>query len=151
MSQASHNGHPESLRENVAELIGDIGSLAELQWQLFTLDAEKAWQRALWPLVTMGIALGIALGTVPVLLLGIGHGLVELFQISTAVAFLSVAAVFAIVAGITARIAVGRLRTSLESFRRSREELQQNVQWMRRVIQTRGRTERSPSAPGFAK
>jgi MFS superfamily sulfate permease-like transporter len=151
MSQASHNGHPESLRDNVAELISDVGSLAELQWQLFTLDAQQAWQRALWPLVIVGAALGIALGTVPVLLLGIAQVLVELFEISTAVAYISVAVVFAIIAGVTAKIAIARLRTATESFRRSREELRHNVQWMQRVIQTRGRTERSPMMPGLGR
>jgi hypothetical protein len=143
MVQASHNGHPESLRDNVAELFSDVGTLAELQWQLLTLDAQQAWQRALWPLVAAVVAGGIMLGAVPVLLLGIAHALVEGFGMSIALAYVIVAIVFLAAAAIGARIAIGTLRTSLESFRRSREELRHNVQWMRRVIQTRGRPERA--------
>jgi hypothetical protein len=148
MANASHNGHPESLRENVADVFSDVGNLAELQWQLFSLDAQQAWQRALWPLVSAAIAAGIMLGAVPVLLLGIGHGLVEWFGMSIALAYVCVAVVFLIAGAIVARLAIKRLRASLESFRRSREELQHNVQWMRRVIQRRGRPERAPAAPG---
>lgn len=150
-----HNGHPESLRSGAADLLNDVASLAELQWQLFAIDADQARGRALRPAVALALSVAVAvamvLGVVPVLLLGLAHLLIEYAAVPAPWAYLLVAAVTApvavVICGLIARWAVAKLTNAVTSFKRSRDELSANIQWMRRVVKAHGSHEGLGSPP----
>lgn len=142
MSHVSQNGHPESLKQSTAELLHDVGDLAELQWELLAIDAAEARRRARWPLVAIVLAVVVLLGMAPVLLLGLAELLVLYASFAAAWAYLLVAVVAAVAAAVTVKLSIDRLGQATASFGRSRDELKQNIQWMRSVIKAQGRAER---------
>lgn len=142
---AQHNGHQESLKQNFAEVLHDVGDLAELQWELLQADMEDARQRATGPLITLVVIAVIALGAVPVLLLSLGELLAYYAEWPTGWAYLLVVAITAVAIGITAKVAINRLGKATKTFQRSREELTANIRWMRQVVKAHGRPQRMPA------
>ena len=136
---ANNHASPLTLVGNIADFGNDIATLAELQAKLAVLDAKEATGRATLPAIALGAGLAIAIGSVPVLLIGLADLVAANSRLSAGSARL-------IVGGLTLALALGvgffGLRgsmASLDSFRRSKEELTRNLSWIRTVLVYSGR------------
>lgn len=149
--QTEMNGHGNdlragtALRENVAGLLHDGITLAELQAQLIAIDIQEMRTRSMRSLVLIGGAAILALGTVPVLLQGMGWALVNGAGWSAWAAFLTVAIVGLIIAAGVGWIGWVRLKAATEVLSRSKEELINNVDWVKKTLKQHS-SERPPRA-----
>jgi len=131
---------PGSLVGNIAEFGNDVATLAELQAKLAVFDAKDCLARATVPLIIVAAGAVLALGSIPVVLIGLADLIAASTRLSDGSARLLVGLVFLIGAGAAAFVALRASLRSLESFRRSNEELARNLSWIRTVLVHSGRT-----------
>jgi type IV secretory pathway VirB3-like protein len=135
-----HHANGVGVVGSIADFWTDMTTLVELQTKLTELDLKDSSQRALVPLGMVVAGLAVALGCVPVALLGIAAILASGLGMSPGLAMLLTAAVAIILAGLLLFVSARLLVRSLEPFRRSREELVRNLAWVRSVLIYRGRS-----------
>lgn len=138
--QATMNGHTNGkspatgVGHNLAGLSHDLIALVELQCQLVAVDAREATSRAILPIVMIAGATLLALGTMPVVLLGIGWALVNLAGFTHGAAFLTVSLIALIAAAGSALWGWTRLKAAIAVMKRSQRELTQNVRWVKQAL-----------------
>ena len=130
---------PGSMVGNIAEFGNDVVTLVELQAQLAAYDTKDCLGRATIPAVALAAGAVVALGTVPVILLGLADLIASAAQISVGATRLIVGLVTLGAAGAIGFLALRAVTSSLDSFRRTREELTRNVSWLRSVRVHSGR------------
>ena len=119
---------------NLAGLTHDLMTLGELQCQLIGVDLREGLSKSIVPGVILVGAVLLALGTMPVVLLGIGWSLVNLAGFSVGVTFLMVSLVALVVAGLAAWWGVTRLIDALSVLLRSQRELTENLSWVKKAL-----------------
>ncbi|MFG0295581.1 MAG: phage holin family protein [Maioricimonas sp. JB045] len=122
------------VKKNLAGLTHDLISLAELQAQLVAVDLRDSYSRSVVPAVLVVTALLLALGAMPVILLGIGWALVNLAGFGEGAAFLLVSLTAVGLAAATGWWGVQKLKASLGVLTRSRRELSENVWWIKQAL-----------------
>ena len=130
---------PFAVVSNLADFSNDIATLGELQAKLTALDAREAGSRAAIPLLILVAAAALAIGSIPVILIGLADWIASAAKISSGVAQLAVGLVALMVAVIGAFLGFRGAIRSLDSFRRSREEFVRNLSWIRTVLVYSGR------------
>lgn len=133
------NAPTEAVVGGVAEFGNDLAELAELQFKLVAIDVKEAVGRATLPAVVAAIAAVLALGALPVILMGLAQLLVDYANLRPGWAYLLVGVAVVALASIATLVVLPRLKASAESFRRSSEELTRNISWIRTVLVQRGR------------
>jgi hypothetical protein len=129
----------EGVFGNIAGFAGDVATLAELQAKLASHDLKDSISHATIP---AGIMVGggvLALGAIPVLLIGVGELLGPMLGLSHGGAMLAVAILAIVLAAGMFFFAMPALKRSFTSFQRSREELVRNIAWIKTVITYSGR------------
>lgn len=126
------------VREGVGELLHDIVSLSELQAQLLAVDARESMQKAQTPIVLLGAGMAVALGAVPVLLLGLAEALVLLLEWERAVAYPLSGLIGIVLGGGLVYAAWKQAEAVIAVFKRSQDELAENIRWIKYAL-TRGR------------
>lgn len=121
---------------NLAGMTHDLISLTELQCQLVAVDLEEATSKSLLPVILIAVAILLALGTMPVALLGIGWAFVTLGGYSEGTVFLMVSLVALVVAGGIGWLGVIQLRSAVAVMKRSQRELKENVRWVKQALLT---------------
>lgn len=137
VGQATMNGRQTGTRQvtrNVSELAHDVITLAELQAQLLACDLRDGKSRAIGPIVSMAAGLILALGTMPVLLMGIGWLLVNHAGWSEGAALLVAGGGGLVVSGGLAWFGWRRLKAALAIIARSRNELAENIRWLKGTL-----------------
>jgi hypothetical protein len=134
-----HSPLVEGVLGNLADFGSDVATLAELQAKLAVLDLKESAGKAMVPVSLVATAGALALGSLPVGLLGVAELLVTYAALGRGWAYLITSVTVTIVAGILAAVGVPRLQASFASFRRSREELTRNVAWIKTVLAQSGR------------
>lgn len=129
---------------NIAEFGNDVATLAELQAKLAVHDAKDCVGKATLPVIMLVVAGALALGSVPIILLGVASLIVRSSTLAPGAAQLLVGVAAVAIAGVTALIAWQSFGASLGSFRRSREELVRNISWIRTVLVHSGRMASRP-------
>ncbi len=125
---------PASVVGNIAGFGNDVITLAELQAQLTLIDARECLSRATTPFLAMAAGAVVALGSIPVILLGVADLISKVAQISPGASRLIVSLVALGAAGAIGYLSLKAVTGSLTSFRRSTEELTRNVSWLRSVL-----------------
>jgi hypothetical protein len=125
---------------NIADFGNDIATLAELQAKLTALDARDCAARAATPVIILGAGVALALGSLPVILIGLADVIAANTKLSSGTAQLIVGLVALVVAGVGGYFGLKGTIRSLDSFRRSREELIRNLSWIRTVLVYSGRS-----------
>ncbi len=140
--QTKMNGHPAKespaagVGQNLTGLAHDLIALIELQCQLVAVDLRAAKRQSLIPIVMIAGAALLALGTMPVILLGIGWALVNQLGFSFGAAFASVCLSALVVAWGTGHWGWTKLKSTCHVLRRSQQELTENVQSVKRALLT---------------
>lgn len=123
----------QKMKREVGEVTRDVVTLAELQVELFRLDAREATTRLVAPLVLMASAAAVGLGTVPVALAFVAEALAAA-GLPHWLAFLVATLLGLVVAGIAALAGWEMARTPFQAFRRSRDELRRNIDWLKHTV-----------------
>jgi len=129
---------------NIAEFGNDVATLAELQAKLAVYDAKDCVSRATIPLIVTVGASVLAIGSIPVILIGLADWIASSTRLSAGAAQLIVGLIALVLGGVAAIIALRASLRSLESFRRSNEEFTRNLSWIRTVLVHSGRTVAKP-------
>jgi len=130
----------EGVFGNLAELGGDIASLAELQVQLAAADAKESLGRAILPAILLGAGVVFLLAALPVALIGVSMLLADALGLThPGWAYLIVAGVTAALTVVLVLIGLPRLSHAFASFIRTKEELSRNVAWIKTVLANSGR------------
>jgi hypothetical protein len=125
---------PNGVAKGMGELMHDIVSLAELQFELFRIDCRDGLKRMLIP-VALLLSAGIgAAGAVPVALIFMAEFLAQVAGLSRAASF-SIAAL----SGFIVAVAMGvvgwfSIRGVVRVFARSRDELTRNMTWIKQAL-----------------
>jgi hypothetical protein len=139
-SGSNNHASPLTVVGNIADFGNDIATLAELQAKLTLLDAKDAAAKASMPLISLGAGLGLAVASLPVILIGLAGLIAASTKLSSGVSQLIVGLVALAIAGVAALIGWKGSMRSLTSFRRSSEELTRNLSWIRTVLVHSGRS-----------
>jgi len=139
---AGGNGKPASaaagVRDGVGDLLHDVVSLGELQAELLAVDARESMQKAVTPIILLGVGIAAGLAAFPILLVALAEGLVLGLEWRRPVAYLVSGLVGAIVGGGLVYGAWRQAADVIAVFKRSQEELAENIRWIKYAL-TRGR------------
>jgi hypothetical protein len=120
------------IRHGVAQVLGDIMTLGELQTELLRADLRNA--RIVEPFILSAAAVVTATASLTILLASLAYYLVEVANLTVASAFLAAAGVGLLVAAICGGIAWQRFQSQRDAFERSRIELARNIRWLKQVL-----------------
>jgi hypothetical protein len=123
-----------AIHRRVRSAAHDIATLAELQLQLLRVDIHEAGARMILLAALMLFGLVLALGCLPVGMLGFGYLLKETAGLSLWASFLTVAGSGLIIVVVLLGLAWFRLRNSIAVLRHSQMELERNVRWIKQVF-----------------
>jgi len=125
---------------NLAELSGDIATLAELQTKLAVVDMKQVAGAATIPVALIGGGLVMLLAAVPVAMIGASELLADALALThRGWAYLIVSAVAMALTVLLVLIGLPRLTRSFDSLVHSKEELARNVAWVKTVLANSGR------------
>ncbi len=138
----SRESAPRAFARDMREFGHDAFTLAELQAQLLVTDVQECRQRLKFPGLFVLVGLGLGSACLPIGLAALALSLVESFEMSYAIGFLS-----ATIAGVMLSVLLCGLgwflvRQRLVVLRRSYEELVRNLGWIKKVLE-RNRTQNS--------
>jgi len=134
------NGSPEGqVVGGIAEFGNDLTTLAELQIKLGLIDTKECLEKALYPIGFVFAGLILAIGAVPVAILGIAQVVASAFRLSTGASMILTAMTVILLSAVIIAMALRNIGPSLSVFRRSREEFDRNLNWVRTVLLYSGR------------
>jgi hypothetical protein len=129
---------------NVAELVADAITLAELQLELFRCDWQTSLARIIWPAALLAAALLVLASCVPLALVCVTLVLVEVARFTPAQAAGITLGGSLVLGGAAALAGAVLLRKGLGVWQRSRTELAENVRWFKRVFHRFGQLASRP-------
>jgi uncharacterized membrane protein YqjE len=135
-SRVEENGHSAggSAARSVGQILHDILTLAQLQTQLFVLDARDGVVKIQRPLLALAAGAVLAICAVPIALIGIALLLIDVAHLSRLAAFW-ITFIFAIfVAASLVAYAVAWFRKPPGLFEYSREELANNIERVKEML-----------------
>lgn len=121
-------------RENLSGLLHDVVELGELQTRLLMVDLNDASRGSVTAIVLVVSALVLSLGSVPVLLVGIGWALITFAGWTHTAAFAATGAGGLVLAAVLAWLAWRTLNAAVGKLSRSRDELAANVAWIKDAL-----------------
>ncbi len=143
--QTTINGRPEQgpaaesaaagVGRNVSGLVHDLISLGELQCQLMACNFREGIAQSRLSVVLIVCGVLLALGAVPVVLLGIGWSLIAYISLTQAEAFLVVGLGALCIAALAVWWGWKRSQAAWATFTGSRRELVENLNWVKRALQ----------------
>jgi len=134
LNNESTTAAPNRVVQGMGELMHDIVSLAELQFELVRNDYRAGMKGLLVPVVLLLVAGIVAVGTAPIALLLMAEILIQVAGLSRASAFS-----IAVASGFMTAVALGvvgwsQIRGVGRVFRRSREEWIRNLNWIKLAL-----------------
>lgn len=134
-SPGRQSAAPIQAARGTADLLHDMLTLAELQWQLFALDGRQYVRGLLWPAVWLACGTALALSCLPLALVVLALALVETTSLSIAQAFgVALAVGFGLALGLIGSV-VWFVRRRLVFLQRSKSQWQQNLRWLKDMLQ----------------
>lgn len=130
----SVTGNTRSAARNVAHLLHDAVTLAELQFRLFLLDCQQLRTKLGTSLVAISIGLVLALSCVPVALAGIAFLLHDVAGLSRLAAVWITFALTLVVGAVCIGLGVWWLKNATNVFESSRVEWTQNMERLKEML-----------------
>jgi Putative Actinobacterial Holin-X, holin superfamily III len=140
MNGANGRGSPSTVNStrsaarNVAHLLHDAVTLAELQFQLFLLDCRQLPAKVGSPLVAIVIGIVFALSCVPVALAGIAILLRDVAGMSRLAAVWTTFGLTVLVAALCLGVGIWWLRNATNFFESSRVEWTHNIERLKEML-----------------
>ena len=123
-----------SAARNMAHLLHDAVTLAELQLRLLVLDCQQAGASLRAPTIAIGLGAILALSCVPVALVGIAILLMDVGGFTRVEAVWLTFAIALIVAAVSVSCGVWWLRSRTSLFESSRVEWVQNIERLKEML-----------------
>lgn len=133
MSATSQNGKQGGVTRSFGDVVSDVTTLAELQWQLLKVDCADTAKRVKLPVVLLVVGGLLVAGCCPVLWLLIAAACYEYGQLSLTVSLAIGSGAGLVISLILLFIAKSQLGTAVASFERSNMELKRNVEWLKNL------------------
>ena len=139
-SRIEENGHSAggTAARSMGQILHDMLTLAQLQGQLFALDARESLVKLQWPVVALAGAALLAVCAVPIALVGIALLLIDVAHFSRLAAFWITFLFTVFVAASLAGYAIAWLRKPPGLFQCSREELANNIERVKEMLHRSG-------------
>ncbi len=142
ISQIEGNNSMQVHEKSSLHEIGQLGSnfaasvveLGELQWKLLIADSNAAYSQSVRSMMTFLMASIACLAGVPVIAIGLAHGLHEWMAWPLWACYLGTGTLFLLLGGISAGLAAQQAFASFQCFQRSAKELSANVLWMKNIL-----------------
>ncbi|QDV40349.1 hypothetical protein Enr13x_01550 [Stieleria neptunia] len=116
------------------KVIRDLIDLWELQWQLFSVDAQAA-KRSLGRAIVCGLVATLLVGSgFTVVLFGLGFLLDEWTRLSTGMALLIVGAATLAIVSVLLLIAMGAAKSAAAAMDESKSEFSENLRWLKATL-----------------
>lgn len=116
------------------KVIRDLVDLWELQWQLFSVDAQAAKRSLGRSIVCSLVALLLVGSGITVFLFGLGFLLDEWTQLSTGMSLLAVGVATLVVVGVLLLIAMSGAKTAAAAMDESKSEFSENLRWLKATL-----------------
>jgi hypothetical protein len=144
-SRVEENGHSAggTAARSVGQILHDIVTLAQLQAQLFKLDARDAMVRIERPILALAAGAVLAVCSVPIALVGVAFLLVDVAHLSRLAAVWITFVFAAFVAASLIGYAVAWFHKPPGLFEYSREELVNNIERIKEMLHRSGPSEGS--------
>lgn len=123
-----------ALANGSAEFLHDLVTLAELQFQLVTIDARQGFTSLIAPIGGLLGGIVLALGCVPIALATIALVLTEETGLSPARSFALVVGVGGLLSLLMTVTCYWLLKRCLQMFSRSQREWRQNIRWFKETL-----------------
>ncbi|KAA1261336.1 hypothetical protein LF1_38830 [Rubripirellula obstinata] len=117
-------------------VIRDCIDLAELQFQLFSIDSQEARRKASTAAALAGTAAALGASVLTVLLVGFGFLLHEQAELPVGVSLLIVCGVSLFLIAILVWSAIRLIRTATTAMAETKSELAENLRWIKATILT---------------
>lgn len=128
------SSRPESDSGGVSRVVRDAALLARLQSRLFAEDFNAWKRRSLMLMGVLGLALLLAIGAVPIALMGLSYWLASVLSLPLPTSYLAIGGLCLGLAIALATLAVRGLSGAFREFDRSRSELNNNFEWLIQTI-----------------
>ncbi len=125
---------PQFFPTHMANFAVDAVKLADLQLQLWSLDARAFWTGARMALAVLAVGTALLMASLPVAMLGGAEYLRHLLKMPLEQTLLLISGISAIIAIGMVIYAVRRLKTASEHLKNSSDELRENLQWLRQEL-----------------
>lgn len=119
------------MANSIRGLVGDVITLGELQVRLLQADLRDGRSQLTQGIILLAISVTLLLASLPVALIALSYGIVEVYQLPMWAGFLISAAVGFVIGGILLWAGSRWLATSLAFFQRSGEEFSNNLKWLK--------------------
>ena len=134
MIRNSMKNQAPDIKGGLGDLIADLISLSELQFELLAVDSRDALRKSLYPLILLCLGLGLIVGAFPIILFGFSWWLSDITSLGLAGSCLVVALLSLAGAGFLFYLVRRGLAHSLGHFKRTRDELRSNIQWIKKIL-----------------
>jgi uncharacterized membrane protein YqjE len=131
---ASGESPQRIVARNFRELLGDVLTLGELQWQLFRVDLEQCKASAVAPLAVLAAGGVLLLSCVPVALVTLAICLDQFTRLTAGPAFLVALGIGLVLGGLLCLGGAWYLRRGLAVMKRSQDEFGQNYRWLKKML-----------------
>lgn len=115
-------------------VIRDCIDLAELQFQLLSVDSQEARRKGSAAVALGGVAIALGASMLTVLLIGFGFLLHEQTQLSTGVSLLIVCGITFVLIGVLGWFAYRFVRTAAAALAETKSEFAENLRWIKATI-----------------
>ena len=132
--------------DSFSDVIGDVATLAELQFDLLKLDCAESRRQIALPITAIVTGLLFAAGLFPALLLLISAAIYEFAELPLTASIGIASAIGLFISGVTVFLGLRGVRKALVTFKRSSEELRRNVEWMKN-LKKRNRSHEANTRP----
>jgi len=132
-AERSNESSPQSAG-NMVDLLNDVVTLADLQWQLFIADFQRAGRLVGLKIAAMTFGLLLALSCIPLALVTIALFLVEFAGWGYARAFATTLLLAVVAAAGIIGVSIWRFDTLRGLFQRSLAEGTSNVHWLKEKL-----------------
>ena len=133
ITQAYSDDSKRGVADSFGDVIGDVVTLADLQFDLLKLDSAESGRDVALPIAAIVIGLFTVAGTAPVLLLLISAALYEFTELSMTASIGIATGIGVVIGGLAAWLGLRGLKKALVHFKRSSEELRRNVEWLKNL------------------
>lgn len=124
--QESNNGFRRVIRDCI--------DLAELQFQLLSIDSQEARRKASTAIALGGVSVTLGGSMLTVALMGLGFFLHEQTELSTGVSLLTVCGVTFLVVVLLGWFALRLVRSAASALAETKSELAENLRWIKATI-----------------
>ena len=132
--QAQNTSPLQEIGQLSSHFAASVVELGELQWELFIADSKATYRQSIRSILILLIASAFCLVGLPIIAIGIAHGLHEWMRWPLWASYLGTGAAFLMLGSIASIVAFKQAAVSFQCYRRSTGELSANIHWLKNIL-----------------